>query len=206
MDKAKKTEDQDAALKSLTKQYHAAAKKSCGAYIEMAETLVRAEEELTKPNCALFRQDIGLEPKSSKRRMMRAIGKSSARFKLYLSLLPANWTTLWQLTKRTPEELERLKASGALHPHATWAELEKALGPGTKKQKKKDANERIYFDLAPIPHQRQLDFVNRLTELGKEYDVKYRATKAADALIKRLRAEAVAKKPSDAHESEKKIV
>ena len=159
----------------------------------MAETVVRAHEELTKSNRALFCKDIGLNPKGSKVRKIRAIGKSSARFKLYLALLPANWTTLYQLTQRTPEDLERLKASGALQPHATWAELKKALGSGSKRQKKKDANERVYFDLAPIPHQRRRDFVNRLTELGKVFDVKPQPTKAADALITRLMAEAVAK-------------
>ena len=94
MPKVKGATDQTSILESLTKQYHAAAKKSCGAYIEMAETVVRAHEELAKSNRALFCKDIGLNPKGSTVRKMRAIGKSSARFKLYLALLPANWTTL----------------------------------------------------------------------------------------------------------------
>lgn len=207
MPKAKEETDQSSILESLTKQYHAAAKKSCGAYIEMAETVVRADQELTGAALGSFYRAVHRDSKGSTVRKMRLIGQHSSRFKPYLDLLPAHWTTLWQLARRTPEDLERLKASGALHPHATWAELEKALGSGSKRQKKKkDANERIYFDLAPIPHQRRLDFVNRVTELGKEFDIKPQPTRAADALIKRLRKEAVGKKTSDVQERGKEIV
>jgi hypothetical protein len=192
--------DQTSILESLTKQYKAAAKKSCGAYIKMAETVVRADEELTKANRALFCKGIGLDPKGSTVRKMRAIGKSSARFKLYLALLPANWTTLWQLTKRTPEELERLKASGVLHPHATWAELKAELGGGGKK--KKDADLRVYFDLTPIAPHRQRDFLDRLTEVGNEFDVRYQPTKASKAMIARLMAEIVPNGTNDVQERE----
>lgn len=187
----------------MTKQYHAAAKKSCGAYIEMAGTVVRADEELTKPNRALFCKGINLNPKGSTRRKMKAIGKASARFKLYLSLLPANWTTLYQLALRPPADLQRLKESGALHPHATWTELESALGPGSKKQKKKDASARVYFDLAPIAPQRRRDFLDRLTEVGNEFDVKYQPTKAAEAMIATLMAESAPGGTDDVQEAKK---
>ena len=149
----------------------------------MAETVVRAHEELAKSNRALFCKAIGLNPKGSKVRKMKRSGRArpgSSSTSPYCQRTGPPFTNSPSDRRRT---FERLKASGALQPHATWAELEKALGPGSKKQKKKDAECARLLRSRGDPHQRRRDFLNRLTELGTAFDLKPQPTKAAEAMI-----------------------
>ena len=128
MIKVEKVSGQELTLEALTQRYKAAAKKSCGAVVEMADTIVTADQELKGADSAAFYEAIGLHPKGSTVRKFRQIGKASSRFKPFLDRLPSTWTTLYQLAQLEVDEFERLMASDAIHPLATWSELEEARG------------------------------------------------------------------------------
>ena len=74
-------------------------------------------------------------------------------------------------------------ACDALHPPATWSELEEALGNG--REEKRDPL-RIHYDLNNVPVHRRREFVDRFTELGADFDVTYGATKSCKATIKSI--------------------
>src|SRR3954452_21646738 len=119
---------QEQRAKVLADRYKAAAKKSCGATIEMAETIVKAVHELKGRPLAMFYDAIGLNPNGSTRSKLIKIGRTSARFRRHLDRLPNAWTTLYELAQLKSDQFERLLASEALHPMATWEELKKVLG------------------------------------------------------------------------------
>ena len=181
--------DQTSILESLTKQYKAAAKKSCGGTIEMGETIVHADQELTGPSHTAFYEAIGIDPNSSKTRKFKKIGETSTRFKLCLERLPNAWTTLYQLSKLEVGEFEMLMASDALHPLATWRELEGVLGREPEDTADPDPHRirlHIHFDLSDVPVHRQREFVDRLNELCADFGASCEPSKASQATIDSL--------------------
>ena len=73
--------DRRATLQSLTKQHKAVAKKSCGATIALAETIVRADEELKDYVLAAFYKGIDVDPDGSTVRKFTILARPQARFK-----------------------------------------------------------------------------------------------------------------------------
>jgi murein tripeptide amidase MpaA len=134
--------------KFLAKRYKAAAKKSSGATIEMAETIVLAVHELKGRALEVFYDAIGLDPESSTVRKLIIIGRSSPRLKRHLNRLPNAWTTLYELARLKSDQFETLVASGSLHPLATWDDLKAALGRGNKKDQE---HQRISLPPDPLP-------------------------------------------------------
>jgi hypothetical protein len=174
--------------KFLAKRYKAAAKKSCGATIEMAETIVQAVHELKGRPLAVFYKAIGLDPESSTVRKLIIIGRSSPRLKRHLNRLPSAWTTLYELARLKSDEFETLLASCALHPLATCDELEAALQRGDKKkdQDRQRVSLPFRFNLSRLSDSRRRDFVDRLMALCGDFKIPWAPSKTCQAAIKNL--------------------
>ena len=127
MPKARVATDQRAILDRLTKQYQAAAEKSCGGTIEMAETIVHAGRELTGASHTAFYEVIGIDPNGSKTRKFKRIGEAATRFKPHLDRLPNAWTTLYLLSKL---EVDEFPADRGFRCFASARDVARAGGGG----------------------------------------------------------------------------
>jgi hypothetical protein len=123
---------------------------------------------------------------STVRKLIR-IGRVSPRLKRHLDRLPNAWTTLYELAKLKSDQFERLLASDALHPLATWEELKVALGRRDKDRKNGGNHVSLpfRFDLSNLPATRQKAFVDRLRALCREFKV-WHPSKACEATIETL--------------------
>jgi hypothetical protein len=173
--------------KFLASRYRAAAKKSSGATIAMATTILQAERELTGGPLTKFYSAVGLDPNSSTVRKLKKIGQVSPRLRLHLARLPNAWTTLYEVAQLKSDEFERLLASDALHPLATWDELTTALGRGIKKaEDHRGITLPLRFRLGTLPESRRREFVDRLIDLCFDFKVPWQPSKACAATIRAL--------------------
>ena len=152
-------------LLEYVQQYSAFCKEAALHTIEKCVTLVEAQQNLTVAEFEEFCERIKLSPKSSTIRKYRTIGRAADRLKLHADRLPDNWTTLYELAKMRPEQLDRLATSGELHPSMTADDL-KAVASKTIQSEKSCY---LRLDIGGVGEAQQFDLYQELNQLAGKY-------------------------------------
>ena len=176
-------------LNSLVTTYKSLSRKSVESVLSLAETVLRADTELSDTFKLRFYENVGLKHGGSSVRKMRKVGEESPRFQPHLDKLTSNWTTLYQLAKLESHEFQRVVDSEVLHPLVTAAEIVavvKGIDP-------KDANVgvedeesqsfRISIELANLAPDEQRKLVVKLDEVVGRFGLRLETSKEQEELL-----------------------
>ena len=96
----------------LVNQYRTFAKHTAANIIKLAETLVEAEDSLSKRELRQFCEDVGLEYDGSTYRKLMKIGKEVSRFEPFVERMPSNWTTVYKLASLDRDKFDQVTRDG----------------------------------------------------------------------------------------------
>jgi hypothetical protein len=152
----------------LVRDYNAYAKKSSENVLGLASTILIVDD-LGRRDREWFYAQVKLDPKGSTARKLRVIGQALPRFQPFLNVIPNTWTTLYELARLEDEDFKLVVNSGVLHPFVTLKEIDEARGRTSVKPSQEF---RVYVDLNLIgSRSRQAEFVRKLQELAKEFEL-----------------------------------
>jgi hypothetical protein len=104
--------------KSVTQfatEFKGYAQKTAEGVLRMSEVVFRARQ-MPKQDFQAFCTEIGLKPNSSTIRKFLAIGEKCAFLMKHKDVLPANWTTLYQVSRLATDVIEAKIKDGSIHP------------------------------------------------------------------------------------------
>lgn len=124
----------------FVERYRFYAKASAENIIQLATTLVEAGRELSQTELTAFCKEIGVNQKSSTYRKLTHIGLNATRFDDHLDRLPTAWTTVYNLSKLSEHDFEKVVANDNFSPTMTAKSINEIVGPtarpGTKRKSK----------------------------------------------------------------------
>lgn len=129
-------------------RYRSFARKTAESVIELARTLVEAEETLDQLELREFFREVRIEPKSPVYKKLKVIAEKSTRFYAHMQHLPSAWTTLYKLAALPADDFDRLAQTDALSPHMTATEIDAALDRPVLPRKKQQGSSNVFFDLS----------------------------------------------------------
>jgi hypothetical protein len=129
-------------------RYRSFARKTAESVIELARTLVEAEETLDQLQLREFFREACIEPNSPVYKKMKVIAEKSTRFDNHMQRLPSAWTTLYKLAALPANDFDRLAQTDAISPHMTAHEIDAALNRPVLPRKKQRGSFNAFFDLS----------------------------------------------------------
>lgn len=108
-------------------RYRHFAKQSAESIINLALTLVEAEDKLKKSEFATFCDQVGIDRYGSTYRKLKSIAINSARFAPVMDRLPNTWTTIYKLAKLEADQFDALVTNGVISPFMTMSDLSKQV-------------------------------------------------------------------------------
>ena len=121
----------------LVERYRFYAKASAENIIQLATTLTEANRTLSAPKLTAFCAAVGINPKSSTYRKLTQIGLSAARFKSHLDKMPTAWTTVYNLSKLSEQDFEKVASNDNFSPTMTARSINEIVKPSAKEGPKK---------------------------------------------------------------------
>lgn len=150
---------QEALINDSVEQFKLYARKSAQNYLEMGRVVYETRESLaaakSQDGFELFCSKLGHTSKSKTMLKMAQIGKSYPNLIKHIDSLPDGWTTIYEIARLSPEQIEQFVQSGAIHPNVLGVEV-KAL---TKKPS-------AAKNPAPVTPCEILDSTESVVELG----------------------------------------
>ena len=115
-------------------EYSKFAVKTAQSTVEMCRVIYEAKESLDKSEYARFLKDIGRKPDDSTVRKYLAIGERYDDLNAYANLLPASWTSIYEITQLPADSFMAMVATGESMAHLTGAQLKllKGIDSSTK--------------------------------------------------------------------------
>lgn len=181
---------------ALVDRYRTFARKSAESIIEMAITIVEAEETLNQDEQREFFSQIRVEQGSSYYKKLRVIAKNSPRFTSHLQRLPSAWTTLYKLASLVPDQFEHLVQSDVLSPQVTAEQIDDALGcierarparnaPRPKASKEKSKSEfNVFFDIVSASDECLCELDDTFDALASNFDMRIETREDINKLMK----------------------
>lgn len=120
---------------AYVERYRGFAKKTAECVVELAKTLIEAEQTLDASEQREFFRHVSIVKGSSVYKKLHVIGDRHSRFLPYMHKLPGTWTTLYLLARMPHDEFDRLARSHILSPTTTA----RAITDATPKKKKTPA-------------------------------------------------------------------
>ena len=120
-------------------RYRHFAKQSAESIINLALTLVEAEDKLKKSEFATFCDQVGIDRNGSTYRKLKSIAINSARFAPVMDRLPNTWTTIYKLANLEPDKFDALVTNGVISPFMTMSDISKQV-EGEKPKKSVNDN------------------------------------------------------------------
>ena len=108
-------------------RYRHFAKQSAESIINLALTLIEAEEKLNKSDFSTFCAEVGIDGNGATYRKLKSIATNSARFAPVMDRLPNTWTTIYKLASLEADKFEDLVANGVISPFMTMSDVNKQL-------------------------------------------------------------------------------
>lgn len=122
----------------LVEKFNAFARKTAEGVLEMAKVVCEAKK-LKESEFHKFCEIVGMSGSSSTVQKLTKIGEKYEYLIGHAEKLPANWTTVYELSKLTEEKIEDLIDRGVVSTSLIAADLNAALGKTPKAKNKKDA-------------------------------------------------------------------
>ena len=115
-------------------EYSKFAVKTAQSTVEMCRVIYEAKESLDKSEYARFLKDIGRKPDDSTVRKYLAIGERYDDLNAYANLLPASWTSIYEITQLPADSFMAMVATGESMANLTGAQLKllKGIDSSTK--------------------------------------------------------------------------
>lgn len=121
------------AVEQYIERYRSHAKRTVESILRLGETIVEAEQQLSRIDIMIFCQEVGIEHNGPTFRKLRKIGQQSARFLPVLDRVPNSWTTVYELAKMDKDQFTSIVEAEALTATATMKELKAFIDTGKKK-------------------------------------------------------------------------
>ena len=109
-------------------EYSKFAVKTAQSTVEMCRVIYEAKESLDKSEYARFLKDIGRKPDDSTVRKYLAIGERYADLIAYANLLPASWTSIYEITQLPADSFMAMVATGESMANLTGAQIKLLRG------------------------------------------------------------------------------
>jgi hypothetical protein len=116
---------------SFVSAYEICIRKTTASILELAECVYRAKELLTAECYEEFCKQINVEKNSSYLKKLNCIAQKAARFKMIENQLPANYTTLYALTKVSDDNFNKMCENNVINPLMTAKQLSSYLDKKT---------------------------------------------------------------------------
>jgi hypothetical protein len=121
------------AVEQYIERYRTHAKRTVESILKLGETVVEAEEQLSRLDIMIFCQEVGIEHNGPTFRKLRKIGQQSARFLPVIDRVPNSWTTVYELAKLDHDQFTSIVEAEALTATSTMKELKAFIEDGDKK-------------------------------------------------------------------------
>lgn len=128
-------------------RYRHFAKQSAESIINLALTLVEAEDSLNKSDFSTFCDQVGIDRNGATYRKLKSIAVNSARFAPVMDRLPNTWTTIYKLASLEPDKFDALVTNGVISPFMTMSDLNKQVD-GEKPKKSVNDNREPDFKIS----------------------------------------------------------
>jgi hypothetical protein len=171
---------------ALVLKYRTFAKQTAENIIKLAETLLEADEKLSKTELRQFCAEVGLEHDGSTYRKLMKIGKEVSRFEPFVERLPNNWTTVYKLAKLEKNVFDQVANDNRFSPMMTSSEIDRIVG-GSSPTQIEHLSRDVTIDLSGYEANEKTEFCLKVGELVKEYGFKM---KISHMLEKELPTEA----------------
>lgn len=110
-------------VSSFVSEYEVCVRKSTASILELADCVFRAKTQLSEKAYEEFCEKIKVDKKSSYLKKLNCIAQSASRFKLVETQLPANYTTLYALTKVSDSNFDKMCNENVINPMMTAKQL-----------------------------------------------------------------------------------
>lgn len=109
----------------MAEQFRGYARKTAESFLEMARVVAETKRHSKDEEFTTFCQLIGHEAKSSTIRKFVTLGAQYPRLIKHVDILPANWTTLYEVGRIAVDVFNAHIGAGAINPALTCAELKR---------------------------------------------------------------------------------
>lgn len=164
---------------TYVERYRSFAHNTAESVIELARTLVEAEEALDQLELREFFREIRIEQKSPVYKKLKVIAEKSIRFDAHMQRLPSAWTTLYKLAALPADDFDRLAQTDALSPHMTAPEINAALNRPVLPRKKREGFN-VFFDLSNANDTLRAQFYDEVKRFAAELSI---AVRISDDLL-----------------------
>ena len=168
----------------LVNQYRTFAKHTAANIIKLAETLVEAEDSLSKRELRQFCEDVGLEYDGSTYRKLMKIGKEVSRFEPFVERMPNNWTTVYKLASLDRGKFDQVTRDGRFRPMMTASEIDKIIG--TQSHVASHGKRDVMIDLSGLEQNLVIEAFRAMKGLEQQYGFCLKARKEIEKFSLRM--------------------
>ena len=163
-------------------RYNFAIRKTAQSVLELAATLLEAQEELGPVDFTIFLREVGFNEDSSTFKKFIAIAKKKHALEPHLEKLPNAWTTIYQLAKLNSDQFEDIANSGLLTPYLTGNAINNMLRASIPNGNSRAEND-VFISVQSMPVETQFEFYQALEALCAEYNAPHRLSKPMTKLM-----------------------
>lgn len=178
-------------------RYRSFTRKSAESVIELARTLVEAEETLDALELPAFFRAICVDQNGSVYKKLKVIAGAATRFENHMDRLPIAWTSIYLLAKLSPDEFDRIAQSDLLSPHVTACKINRAVNPVASPTKNKKAQSKkqpntltAFFDMSDADDALVACFHERVKLFADELGIHVRITRDLSDRIEEAKEQA----------------
>ena len=161
---------------TFVERYRSSARKTAESVIELATTLVEAEQTLDQFELREFFREVRIEPKSPVYKKLKVIAEKATRFDAHMQRLPGAWTTLYKLAALPANDFDRLAQTDALSPHMTAPEIDAALNRSVLTRKKQRKSFNVFFDLSSASDALCAQFYDKVKRFAAELGIRIKVS------------------------------
>lgn len=121
------------AVEQYVERYRNHAKRTVESILKLGETVVEAEQQLSRLDIMIFCQEVGIDHNGPTFRKLRKIGQQAKRFEPVIDRVPNSWTTVYELAKLDNDKFTSIVEAEALTATSTMKELKAFIEEGGKK-------------------------------------------------------------------------
>lgn len=130
------TEIMSPKLSKYIEQYNSFARKTAESIIQLARTLVQAENDLDPIDFEIFAKAVNVDKNGATIKKLRVIGKNASRFDAHIGMLPQAWTTIYRLANIKADQFEQLASNNVITPFMTASDINNNITSNSRSKAK----------------------------------------------------------------------